>query len=275
MPRKPALDELPPADSPLAPKARRTRARKPEAAAEPEARAEESVRHPSSVPKTARREVLGITLILGSLFIAGALIFGHTPAATESCADAGGAFGPVGGCIRWSVLSLVGAIAAAVVPLIPFVHGLRLLGRLEESEDQRFLFFTIGLAAIIPIAAGLARLGSLPPGAPDVLAGLWGSIAAYYLTEIIGFAGAWIVVAIGFSALAAVTLGWNPVRALLNIGRKRNGNGNHHGGTENTENGTTLAEALAPDASEMPTLDLSLMGLDKKATAPTPSLPRA
>ena len=276
MPKKPPLDELPPADSPLAPKARRSRGKKDDNKQETGADAAPSIRHPSSVPapaSKARTEITGIALILGSLFIAGALIFGRTPAAAESCTAAGGAFGPVGGCIRWSVLGLVGALAAAVVPLIPFVHGLRLLGRLEESEDQRFLFFTIGLAAIIPIAAGLARLGTLPPGAPDVLAGLWGSIAAYYLTEIIGFAGAWIVVAIGFSALAAVTLGWNPVRALLNLGRKPNGVQRRD--AEGAENGTTLAEVLAPDAAEMPVVDLSLMGLDKKPSpAPAREEPR-
>jgi S-DNA-T family DNA segregation ATPase FtsK/SpoIIIE len=282
MPRKPALDELPPADSPLAPKPRRTRARKvaepAEAAIAPEFASETPATggRPASgdrAGRSTRSEVLGITLILGAIFIAGALIFGHTPAAAESCADAGGAFGPVGGCIRWSVLGLVGALAAAVVPLIPFVHGLRLLGRLEESEDQRFLFFTIGLAAIIPIAAGLARLGTLPPGTPDVLAGLWGAIAAYYLTQVIGFAGAWIVVAIGFSALAAVTLGWNPVRALLNLGR--NPNGVQRRGAEGAENDTTLAEALAPDASEMPTIDLSLMGLEGKSPAAEETAPVA
>lgn len=266
MPRKPALDELPPADSPLAPRTpRRSRVRKvadaPEATEPPK---DGSIRPPSSVPSKAKSEVAGITLLLGSVFIAGALTFGRTPELSEACTAAGGAFGPVGGCIRWSVLGLVGALAAIVVPLIPAVHGLRLLGRLEQSEDQRFLVFTIGLAAIIPIAAGLARLGVVAPGSPDVLAGLWGSFAAFYLTEVIGFAGAWIVVAIGFSALAAVTLGWNPVRALLNIGRK----GGHHEGTKGAE--VTAAEAMEPDASEMPKVDLSLMGLDKPAPAPEP-----
>ncbi len=278
MPRKPALDELPPADSPLAPKPRRTRVRK-DAALEAKLPASDAaevgeasvIRHPSSV-RTWRREVLGITLLLGSLFIAGALIFGRTPAASESCAAAGGAFGPLGGCIRWSVLGLVGALAAVIVPLIPAVHGLRLLGRLEESEDQRFLFFTIGLAVIVPVAAGLARMGAVPPGTPDVLTGLWGSFAAYYITGVIGYAGAWILVAIGLSALAAVTLGWNPVRALLNIGRASNGS--HHEGTKVTKDQLTQAETLEPDASVMPTVDLSLMGLDAKPVAPTKT-PRA
>ncbi len=270
MPRKPALDELPPAESPLAPKPRRSRVRKDEAQADETSHVS---RLKSQVPPEAeltqharksfiRREVSGIALILGSLFIAGALIFGREPALTESCANAGGAFGPVGGCIRWSVLGLVGALAAVIVPLIPAVHGPRLLGRLEESDDQRFLVFTIGLAVIIPIAAGLARMGAIPPGTPDVLAGLWGSFAAYYLTGVIGYAGAWIVVAIGFSALAAVTLGWNPVRALLNIGRRTPNTAIHHGSTEASD--VTAAEAMEPDASEMPVVDLSLMGLDAK-----------
>ena len=264
MPRKPALDELPPADSPLAPKVRRTRARKDAAEPSPDA-LPATAAEPTAAGKGSRvkSEVAGIVLLLGSLFIAGALIFGRTPAYSESCSVAGGAFGPVGGCIRWTVLGLVGALAAVIVPLIPAVHGLRLLGRLEESEDQRFLFFTIGLAALIPVAAGLARLDAVPPGSADILTGLWGSFAAYYLTQIIGFAGAWIVVAIGFSALAAVTIGWNPVRALLNIGRAKNGV--HHEGTKDTKDQLTQAEALEPDAAAMPSVDLSLMGLEPKS----------
>jgi S-DNA-T family DNA segregation ATPase FtsK/SpoIIIE len=212
------------------------------------------------------RETSGIALLLGALFVAGALIFGRTPLANESCAAAGGAFGPVGGCIRWSVLGLVGALAAAVVPLIPAVHGLRLLGRLEESEDQRFLVFTIGLAAIIPMAAGLARLGNLPAGAPDILAGLWGSFSAYYVTEVLGYAGAWIVVAIAFSALAAVTLGWNPVRVLLSVGRR-----SATAREVTPQHEVTRAEELEPDASEMPTVDLSLMGFNKTPPAAPPA----
>lgn len=217
MPRKPAIDEIPPADSPLAPKARRSRVQKSDDSSKSQRVAPEP-----PVPVNARsafikREVAGIALLLGALFLAGALVFGRAPAWNESCTIAGGAFGPVGGCIRWSILGLVGALAAIFVPLIPAVHALRLLGRLEESEDQRFLVFTVGLAAIIPVAAGLARLDMLAPGTPDVLAGLWGAFAAYYVREVLGTAGAWIVIAIAFSALAAVTLGWNPVRVLLSL----------------------------------------------------------
>jgi S-DNA-T family DNA segregation ATPase FtsK/SpoIIIE len=263
MPRKPETAELPPADSPLAPRVRRTRVRKadgPDAPAQDEALAttEPSPEHQRRTK--LRREISGIVLILGALFLAGALLFGRAPLWNESCSVAGGAFGPVGGCIRWSVLGLIGAIAAIIVPLIPFVHGLRLLGRLEESEDQRFLFFTIGLAVIVPYAAGLARLNTLPPGTPDVLAGLWGAFSAYYITEVLGYAGAWIVATIAFSALAAVTLGWNPIRALLSIGKKQKLTAE---GAESQS--VTRAEALEPQAAEMPAVDLALMGLKPTA----------
>ena len=267
MPRKPALEDLPPADSPLAPKPRRSRVRKdaPDDALTPTTsrskraepltpEAEQAADAQAARKRFVLRETSGIALLLGSLFIAGALVFGRAPEYTESCAAAGGAFGPVGGCIRWSVLGLVGALAAIVVPIIPAVHGLRLLGRLEESEDQRFLVFTVGLAFVIPVAAGLARLGTLPPGTPDVLAGLWGSFAAFYIQSVLGTAGAWIAIAVAFSALAAVTLGWNPVRALLNIGRRTPK-------VAVAEDSVTKAEELEPDADEMPAADFSLMGL--------------
>lgn len=276
MPRKPALDERPAADSPLAPKPRRTRVRKdlePEAtpaifAAASGKSAKSEASSEADAAKGDRksyviREISGIALLLGALFVAGALIFGRAPVSAESCADAGASFGPVGGCIRWSVLGLVGALAAVFVPLIPAVHALRLLGRLEESEDQRFLVFTIGLALIIPVAAGLARLDSVPPGTPDILTGLWGSFSAYYLSGVLGYAGAWIAVAIVLSALAAVTLGWNPVRALLNIGRKPNV-AELRAKEDTTGPTVTTAEAMEPDATEMPQIDLSLMGLDAK-----------
>ena len=260
MPRKPALEDLPPADSPLAPKPRRTRVRQAESAAKEASAATDAPVAVNSRSSFIKREVAGIALLLGAIFLAGALIFGRAPALAESCSQAGGAFGPVGGCIRWSILGLVGALAAIIVPLIPAVHGLRLLGRLEENEDQRFLVFTVGLAVIVPVAAGLARLDIIAAGAPDILAGLWGAFAAYYVREVLGTAGAWIVIAIALSALAAVTLGWNPVRALLSIGRATKVNDVHHRGTEGPE--VSRAEALEPDAAEMPAIDLRLMGLD-------------
>jgi S-DNA-T family DNA segregation ATPase FtsK/SpoIIIE len=275
MARKPNQDDLSPADSPLAPTVRRSRVRKLDTSDSVRGEPNESKPVADDSPEAqrrskVRREIWGIVLILGGLFLAGALVFGRAPLWNESCAVSGGAFGPVGGCIRWSVLGLIGALAAVIVPLIPFVHGLRLLGRLEESEDQRLLFFTIGLAVIVPYAAGLARLNTLPPGTPDVLAGLWGAFSAFYVTEVLGYAGAWIVATIAFSALAAVTLGWNPIRWLLSIGK-----GQRRLNAESAEfaEGVTKAEALEPKASDMPAVDLALMGIKKPGAEPESETP--
>ena len=213
-----------------------------------------------------RSEIAGIVLLVGALFVAGALLFGHAPAVGESCSQAGGAFGPVGGCLRWSILGLVGGIAAVLVPLIPAFHGLRLLGRLEGASRKHLTFLPLGLALIIPVASGLARLGVLPAGAPDPLAGLWGSFAGFYLAEALGKGGAWFVIVIAVSALTVVTLAWNPVRAVISVRVPRAAEG-----SDAAEAGAlTKAESLEPDAKEMPEMDPALMGLLSASAAAKP-----
>ncbi|MFA6167522.1 MAG: DNA translocase FtsK 4TM domain-containing protein [Gemmatimonadaceae bacterium] len=207
---------------------------------------------PAQLAKAVRREHLkrevgGIALMLGAVFIAGALL--ARPAFTsESCADAGSIFGPVGACLRWSVLTLVGALSAAIVPLIPAVFALRLLGRIGENDDRRWLTFTVGLAVLVPVIASLAR-GQFANADVDPLAGLWGSFAAFYLVKAIGNGGAWVVVALALSALSAVALNWNPIRAILGSATP----------LKVADGKLTKAEQMEPPASEMPALDLSLM----------------
>ena len=250
-------------DSPLAPAPRRTRVRKPTVEVADEPRAVASTPRevaPAPAHSPLRREITGIVLLVGSLFVAGALMFGRAPESFESCRAAGGAFGPVGGCIRWSILGLVGALAAVLVPFIPAVRALRLLGRLGQSDRQHFDLFPIGLVVIVPVAAGLARLGSVPAGTGDTLAGLWGSFAGFYLAEALGRGGAWFVIVIAVSVLTAVTLGWNPLRAIVAVGTKP-----PVSAADPTPNALTRAEALEPDAKEMPEVDLALMGLTKDA----------
>lgn len=261
MPRKlPAEDPLL-LDSPLAPAPRRTRVRKradAPAASQADAasaRAGEGDDVAAGTPHRAhlRNEIAGIVLLVGALFLAGALLFGRAPVAAESCLAAGGPFGPVGGCLRWSILGLVGAIAAVLVPLVPAVHGLRLLGRLQDASRKHLTLLPLGLALIVPVASGLTRLGALPPGAPDPLAGLWGSFGGYYLAEALGTGGAWFVIVIAVSALTVVTLAWNPVRAVISVKVP---------GAAAAAAALTKAEALEPSADEMPQVDLALMGLD-------------
>ena len=209
-----------------------------------------------------RRELGGIALMLAAVFVAGSLLAGGAQAG-QSCTTAGSIFGPVGSCLRASILLTLGALSAIIVPFIPAVHALRLLGRIEESEDRRWLFFTIGLAAIVPLAAALARGASIDTAQVDPYAGLIGSFVAFYLAKAFGLGGAWVFVALALCALMAGTLAWNPIRMLLGGGRKTE---NREPKTENAvgvvpiaADGLTKAEHLEPDSKEMPALDLSLM----------------
>src|SRR6185437_14102742 len=167
-----------------------------------------------------KRELGGIALMLGAVFIAGSLLAGGA-AAGQSCTAGGGIFGPVGSCLRSTILLTLGALSAVIVPFIPAVHALRLLGRIEESEDRRWLFFTIGLAAIVPLAAALAQGASLDPSNVDPYAGLIGSFIAFYLVKALGIGGAWVIVALATSALMAGTLAWNPIRMLIGGSARR------------------------------------------------------
>ncbi len=114
-----------------------------------------------------RREIAGIALIVLATFVGGALLFQSVPA-EGSCLAARGVFGPVGGCLKWSLFSLLGAPAAALVPLIPLVHGLRLLGRMQGETDRRWLTFLAGFVVLLPLIVGLAtgtgRLADSPAG---------------------------------------------------------------------------------------------------------------
>ena len=221
----------------------------------------------AAIAKAARRahlkrEIGGIALLLGAVFVAGALV--AQPAYSSlSCVDSGSVFGPVGACLRWGVLTLVGALSAIIVPLIPAVHALRLLGRIRDTDDRRWLTFTIGLAAVVPVIAALAR-GQLVAAEVDPLAGLWGSFAAFYLVKAIGSGGAWVVVALALSALSAVALNWNPIRAVLGSAGPRE---------SAADPSLTKAERMEPLASEMPALDLSLMeGMAPVGAGATPQL---
>ena len=215
-----------------------------------------------------KRELGGIALMLGAVFIAGSLLAGGA-AAGQSCTAGGGIFGPVGSCLRSTILLSLGALSAIIVPFIPAVHALRLLGRIEESEDRRWLFFTIGLAAIVPLGAALAQGAALDPSNVDPYAGLIGSFVAFYLVKACGLGGAWVIVALAVSALMAGTLAWNPIRMLIGGSAKRAVAGeaqDAHAGDPDVigmiatgADGLTRAEHLEPDSREMPALDLALM----------------
>jgi S-DNA-T family DNA segregation ATPase FtsK/SpoIIIE len=233
---------------------------------------------PEQIARAERRarlknEVLGVTLLLGAFFIAGSLLAGGAVDG-QGCTTTTSIFGPVGSCLRSSLLITLGAIAAGIVPLIPAVHALKLLGRIPASEDRRWMFFTIGLAALVPVVTALARGAQLDASNIDVLAGFTGSFIAFYLVKAIGLGGAWVAVALALSGLMAATLAWNPIRLLLG------GKSAHVHPNITTANdpgflaalsaamgttkspGTTKAEALEPNPEDLPALDLALMEAD-------------
>src|SRR5829696_6801936 len=147
--------------------------------------------------------------------MAGALVVQRGPAG-GSCLDAHGVFGPVGACLRSTLVFAVGMPAAALIPLIPLAHALRLFGRLERSTDRSWLVFLSGVVVLLPVAVALA-LGARAENNP--LAGLWGNFVSFYVARALGPAGAWILVALAASGLTAATLSWNPVRILVGRGR--------------------------------------------------------
>jgi S-DNA-T family DNA segregation ATPase FtsK/SpoIIIE len=232
------------------------------------------------VNTSLKREVAGIALLLVAVFLAGAFLVSPGTKIYESCTAAHSIFGPVGACLRAWSRDFIGIPAALLVPLIPAVHALRLFGRMESETDRSWLVFLIGFVVILPIALGLAR--GVTPAEIDPAAGLWGAFFATYFAKAFGVVGAWIMVALAASVLAAATLRWNPIRALVGPAPAGRGTGDAGLGENGVETalaangekpkrkrakkgellpGTSadIATTLAPTPEEMPAIDPSLM----------------
>jgi S-DNA-T family DNA segregation ATPase FtsK/SpoIIIE len=189
-----------------------------------------------------KREILGIALILLAVFLIGAFALQAVPASADvSCTEVRGVFGPVGACLKAWIFHLMGAPAAWLIALLPLLHGLRLLDRLPEQTDRRWLQFVLGLAVLLPVGIGLASDRPNQSGGPAGL--IWGFVA-FYLDKAFGTAGAWIVLALLGSALMAWTLRWNPIRAIIGPGSRAP-----------RAVSPTLATALEPPPEEMPAVE--------------------
>ena len=149
-----------------------------------------------------KREIAGIVLLLFAIFLAGALgtegwrmLGGSTDARTN--------FGWAGGFLAMPLARILGWPAAAMLPLAPAAHALRLFGRLDQRTDRSWMVFLLGVVILLPIVFGLGE-GGLREATG--LSGLWGSFVAFYLLQFAGSAGAWIIVLLALSALMAATL---------------------------------------------------------------------
>jgi S-DNA-T family DNA segregation ATPase FtsK/SpoIIIE len=194
-----------------------------------------------------KREIAGIALLLFALFLAGALLI-PPDAQAASCASARGVFGPVGACLRSWSRDLIGIPTALLLPLLPAVHALRLFGRMESETDRSWLVFFIGVVLVLPVAIGLAR--DIPAGELDPAAGLWGGFIATYAERGFGTVGAWIMIALAASALAAATLRWNPIRAIVGPAPSGIGGRPPHAGSGESGIGTAALEGAAPEKAK-------------------------
>lgn len=159
-----------------------------------------------------RREIIGIALLVFAVFLAGALaVLGI--AQLRSGVSIRESVGPVGYYLSYPLVFLVGWPAAALAPLAPAVHALKVFGRLNSETDRKWMTFFAGVVVLLPIGVGLAL--NVPPGTESQASGLWGSFVAYYWRGWFGGIGAWLVWVLAASALMAATLAWNPIRALV------------------------------------------------------------
>ena len=183
----------------------------------------------------------------------------------------------MGALLAHPIALFFGWPAAALLPLVPAAHALRLFGRLGQRKDRSWMVFLIGMVVLLPVIFGLAQ-GGLREA--TTLAGIWGSFAAFYVLQFAGAAGAWILVAITLSALMAATLSWNPVRVV--VGKRVV----HLDGSAPTPaekagldpskeivvpDNVAAATWLEPSPDELPAIDHSLM--DEVSLGEEPLLP--
>jgi S-DNA-T family DNA segregation ATPase FtsK/SpoIIIE len=206
-----------------------------------------------------KRELVGIGLLLFAVFLAGAL-------AAEGMRLLGGSegarrnFGWAGDLLALPLARALGWPAAAMLPLAPAAHALRLFRRVDQRTDRSWMVFLLGVVLLLPIVFGLAEGGLLEATG---LSGLWGSFVAFYLLQFAGSAGAWIIVALALSALMAATLSWNPIRAIVSSPPRTEAVSTDHvaggNGTSPSVNGVRSDRPPEPTPEEMPAIDLSLL----------------
>ena len=163
-----------------------------------------------------KREILGIALLLFSVFLAGAFVI-LGMAAMRSGVSVEASVGVFGKLLAQPLVNAFGWPAAVLIPLVPAIHALRLFGRLESRKDRSWMIFFAGLVVLLPPAIALT-VPPAPVGLATGAAGWWGDGIDWYLQQWFGLFGASVVVALAASVLMAATLSWNPVRAL--IGRR-------------------------------------------------------
>ena len=161
--------------------------------------------------RVVKRELSGVSLLLLALFLIG-LLMTYAIGTDGGLLEVRGAFGAIGAAIVAPLVTILGWSGVVILPVLPAVHGLRLLGRLNRGEDRSWLWFLGGLLLLVPVGFALGlRVGR----ETSLVAGVLGGMIAFYLVKLVGYVGAWMAVLAGASALTIGTLAWNPVLALF------------------------------------------------------------
>ncbi len=181
-------------------------------------------------------------------------------------ADFRSSFGFVGSILAGPLVSFFGWPAAALLPIAAAAHALRVFGRLDQRTDRLWMAFLLGLVILVPVAIGVGEGGLREQ---SMWSGIWGSLSAFYLLQLAGPAGAWIVLIISISVLMAATLRWNPVRAVVGarhqtvagpiVSTPLNEMEEIEAGVVTDAPKRPLAILLEPPPEEMPALDPTLM----------------
>jgi len=222
------------------------------------------------------REIRGIVLLLFAIFLAGALA-AEGYSRLRGNGDVRGNFGWMGALLAHPIALFLGWPAAALLPLAPAAHALRLFGRLGQRKDRSWMVFLLGMVVLLPIIFGLTQGGIREA---TELAGVWGAFAAFYILQFAGSAGAWILMAISLSVLMAATLSWNPIRVVVAkrvrtlddfvppTPAERAGLDPSKEIVVDKNSAVVTATVLEPSPEEMPQIDHSLMDDDSLGEQP-------
>lgn len=205
-----------------------------------------------------KREVQAIALLLGAVFLAGALAL-HAMSEMRGGTAPMGSFGSLGAFVARGLIVVFGWVGASLLPIALGVHSLRLFGRLSGRGDRSWLVFLLGLVVLLPFAVALAMGATRDDTAA---AGVIGGALGFYAVQVAGVVGAWLLFVLALSVLTAATLSWNPIRML--VGRAPAPMPAVAGGAPFEDDPyvppraareVTLAEQLEPAPEEMPTID--------------------
>jgi DNA segregation ATPase FtsK/SpoIIIE, S-DNA-T family len=208
-----------------------------------------------------KREMSGVGLLLLAVFLAG-LLMTYAIGTDGGLLEVRGAFGTIGAAIVAPLVTILGWSGVVLLPVLPAVHGLRLLGRLDRSEDRSWLWFMGGLLLLAPIGFALGlRVGRNT----SLVAGVWGGMVAFYLTKFVGYVGAWLAVLAAMSGLTIWSLAWNPVLAVFDRAPKVAA-----ALTPKSADASLAALAMAPPPEEMPAIDEYAAASLARDVAPAP-----